>query len=69
MHPQIAQSLIHHLADRTQRVLGRHSLLQADVAEHRASLLLVSTHATYLTYRLVESLVPAKVHSPFFSSL
>src|ERR1019366_5080661 len=59
------QGLVDHLADRAQRVLGRNPLLEVDVAEHRVLLLLVSTHATYITYLPVERLVPSQVPATF----
>src|ERR1019366_6444938 len=59
------QGLVDHLADRAQRVLGRNPLLEGDVAEHRVLLLLVSTHATYITYLPVERLVPSQVPATF----
>src|SRR5271157_4809340 len=65
MPRQIAQGLVDHLADRAQGVLGRNLLLQVDVAEHSVLLLLISTHATYITYLPVERLVPSEIPSTF----
>src|ERR1019366_9155639 len=59
------QGLVDHLADRAQRVLGRNPLLEVDVAEHRVLLLLISTHATYITYLPVERLVPFQIPATF----
>jgi hypothetical protein len=38
---------------------------QVEVAEHRGLLFLVSTHATYITYRLVERLVTPQAPAIF----
>src|SRR5271169_2602268 len=67
MRRQTAQGLVHHLPDRAQRVLGRNPLLQVDVAEHSALLLLISTHATYITYLACGRRVPSEI-PPHFSA-
>src|SRR6202522_729481 len=41
----LLQNLIHHLADRSQRMVRRHSLLWRNVAEHSFLLTIVSAHS------------------------
>src|SRR5271163_3966204 len=41
----LLQDLIHHLADRSQRMIRRYALLRGNVAEHSFLLLIVAAHS------------------------
>jgi len=45
---ELAQRLVDHTADGTQRVIGWYALICTDVAEHRGLVLVVASHEFFL---------------------